>query len=134
MILLVEDEPGVALLEREALERAGFRVKDVGLGERALECVDSCERIALMVLDYRLPDMTGIAVLAALGERLDSLPVVAVTGYPDPAVEARMRTAGVYDYLIKDTDLKFLDELPKVVVAALECPTPLPDPLPGSAP
>ncbi len=118
-VLLVEDEPSIALLEREVLERAGFRVEDVGRGERALECLESRQMLALMVLDYRLPDMTGGDVVAVLGDRITSLPVVMVTGHPDPEVEARMRAAGVYDYIVKDFGLKFLDRLPEVARAAI---------------
>jgi len=119
MILLVEDEPSIAALEREALERAGFEVEEVRLGAHALEYLATEVRIALLVLDYRLPDMTGGDVVSALGERITSLPVVVVTGYPDPAVESWMRAAGVYDYLVKDADLMFLDDLPRVVRSAL---------------
>ncbi len=96
-VLLVEDEAPIAVLEREALERSGFRVKDVARGQRALECLALCDQIALLVLDYRLPDMTGADVLEALGGRTESLPVVVVTGYPDPDVERSMRAAGMDD-------------------------------------
>ncbi len=102
------------------LERHGFRVKQAAIGQRALECLEEYERLALVVLDYKLPDMTGADIVATLGDRLATLPVVMVTGYPDPVVEERMRAAGVFDYIIKDTDLKFLDRLPITALAAVE--------------
>ncbi len=73
-----------------------------------------------MVLDYRLPDMTGADVVAVLGDRIRALPVVVVTGFPDPVIEESMRDAGVYDYLLKDTNLEFLDRLPVVARAAID--------------
>ncbi|MCP4204861.1 MAG: response regulator, partial [bacterium] len=103
-VLLVEDDEGIAALESATLERHGFRVKLAAIGQRALECLEEYERLALVVLDYKLPDMTGADIVAALGDRLATLPVVMVTGYPDPVVEERMRAAGVFDYIIKDTD------------------------------
>ncbi len=42
------------------------------------------------------------------------------TGYPDPVVEERMRAAGVFDYIIKDMDMRFLDRLPIAALAAVE--------------
>ncbi len=119
-VLLVEDEAPIALLEREALERSGFRVEVAALGQRALECLSLGDDFTLLVLDYRLPDMTGADVIEALGERIERLPVVVVTGYPDPEVERSMRAAGIYDYLIKDLGLKFLDILPDVARAVVE--------------
>ena len=77
-------------------------------------------RITGVVLDYRLPDMTGADILSLMGDKLDRQPVVVVTGYPDPKIEERMRAAGVFAYLFKDMDLSFLDELPVVARAAIE--------------
>lgn len=118
-VLVVEDEAGIAELEREVLERSGFQVKDVARGDRAIECLEKCERLALIVLDYRLPDMTGADVVTALGERISILPVLMVTGFPDPEVERQMRGAGVRDYIIKDMGLVFLDNLPAAARAAI---------------
>ncbi len=120
MILLVEDEPGVAFLEREVLERAGFEVEQVGCGEEAIACLEGNRSMALVVLDYILPDMNGAEVLARLEERPGDLPVVVVTGYPDPGVEQQMKNAGAYEYLKKDIELEFLDRLPQVVRSALD--------------
>ncbi len=72
-----------------------------------------------MVLDYRLPDMTGADIVAAMGDRIADLPVLVVTGFPAPETEERMRAAGVSDYIIKDIALAFLDNLPGAVEAAL---------------
>ncbi len=57
--------------------------------------------------------------LAKLGARIAASPVVVVTGYPDPDIERRMRQAGVYDYLIKDINLEFLERLPHVAQSAI---------------
>ncbi len=119
-ILLVEDELAMAELERFVLEQAGFVVKQVDRGQRAIEYLARDDQIALVVLDYRLPDMTGADIISTIGGRLEERPVVMVTGYPNPEIENRMRAAGVYDYLFKDMELKFLDKLPDVARAALE--------------
>lgn len=119
LLLVVEDERAIAELERNALEESGFRVQAVSQGQRALEQLALGDQIALMVLDYRLPDMTGADVVAALGDRIAFLPVVVVTGCPDPDIERQLRDAGVMDYIVKDIGMRFLDRLPQVVHAAL---------------
>ena len=137
-ILVVEDDEPIAMLERISLERRGFRVRVAANGRRALEHLEELENIALMVLDYRLPDMTGADIVASLGRSIASLPVVMVTGYPDPVLETQMREAGIYDYIVKDVGLKFLQSMASVAQAALDglatgrpLVEPIPEPVEG---
>ncbi len=118
-VMIVEDDPGVAELERTVFERAGYEVKDFALGRPALECIESCESLAFLVLDYKLPDMTGADIVTELGDRIPGLPVVMVTGYPDPAIAEQVRAAGVRDYISKDMDLKFLGQMLNAAQAAI---------------
>ncbi len=118
-VMIVEDDPGIAELERRVFESAGYQVKDFALGRPALECIESCESPALLVLDYLLPDMTGADIVTELGDRIPALPVVMVTGYPDPAIAEQVRAAGVRDYISKDVDLKFLDQMLEAAQAAI---------------
>ncbi len=118
-ILIVEDEPPLAELERIALEGGDYQVDEVGRGDRGLEILDS-EPISLVLLDYKLPDMTGLDFIAAIGDRIKSLPVIVVTGYADAKVAVKLLKAGAADYVIKDTELVFLQQLPKTVQDTLE--------------
>ncbi len=63
--------------------------------------------------------MTGADIVMELGDRIPALPVVMVTGYPDPEVAEQVRAAGVLDYISKDVDLKFLDQMLGAAQAAL---------------
>ncbi len=128
-VLVVEDEPSVAMLETEVLERAGFEVEQVSLGRRALEIIEP-KGIEVVVADFTMPDMTGADFLTEL-RRSSQVPVIAVTGHSNPEVEALMREAGAFEFLVKDPGLKFLDELPKAVAAAIT--TSSENPSPGQA-
>jgi len=65
-ILIVEDDEGVALLERRALERRGFRVAKVTTSAEALDAIQKGS-LDLVVMDYRLPDSTtGLDLLAKM--------------------------------------------------------------------
>ncbi len=64
-ILVVEDEEPLLLLIRYNLEKEGFEVKCVGDGAAAMDEVD--KRIPdLIVLDWMLPEMTGIEVCSEI--------------------------------------------------------------------
>ncbi len=118
-ILIVEDEPPLAELERIALEGGDYEVEEAWRGDRGLEILEN-EPISLVLLDYKLPDMTGLDFIAELGEQIKSLPVIVVTGYADTKVAVKILKAGAADYVIKDTELLFLQQLPKQVQDTLE--------------
>ena len=111
-VLIVEDDQNLAKLVRRILERSGLRIKEAWFGKSALKYLEEAHLPILIILDYRLPDMTGADILAALGDRIKFIPVVMVTGYSDPAIEKRAREAGIYDFILKDMNLDFLKTLP----------------------
>jgi CheY-like chemotaxis protein len=61
LVLVVDDVPDTRRLMRRVLERAGLQVVEAGTGEAALEVIEQ-ERPALVVLDLRLPGMSGFDV------------------------------------------------------------------------
>ena len=85
-ILLIEDNPGDALLTKEALleARIGNRLHHVGDGEAAMRCLRKEGEFAesprpdLILLDLNLPGMDGLEVLAEIraDRALQSIPVV----------------------------------------------------------
>lgn len=61
LILVVDDVPDTRRLMRRVLERAGLEVVEAGTGEAAIEVIER-QRPALVVLDLRLPGMSGFDV------------------------------------------------------------------------
>ena len=95
------------------VETAGFEVEDVRTGEEALARLFD-QTYDGMVLDRMLPGLRGEDVLRALApERLEKMPVLIVSGYDDPGTIASLRGLGAADYLVKDGEMAFLEELPK---------------------
>jgi CheY-like chemotaxis protein len=101
-ILLTEDDPIVAELYRLRLDREGHRVDVAADGQAALEAVRR-ERPDLILLDIRMPRLSGIAVLEEVRADggLRDLPVVMLTNYSDPAQVQRCRELGIEAYLVK---------------------------------
>ena len=84
----------------ELLVAAGFDALSAIDGRTAMEAVDH-ERVDAMVLDYQLPDMTGLALMQEVHRRMPRLPVVMITGYADVRGAVAAMRAGVIHYLAK---------------------------------
>ncbi len=70
----------------------------------------------LMVLDYSLPDGTGIDLI----EKAKDTPVVFFTGQGNEKVAVQAMKQGAYDYVIKDLDGAYMEILPNVIERALQ--------------
>jgi DNA-binding NtrC family response regulator len=115
-VLIVEDERLIRLTLRDRLEKEGYLVSEVASGEAALAHV--AERGAdLILLDYKLPDISGLEVLRRLAADHADIPVILMTAYStvESAVEA-MRL-GAFNYLNKPFNM---DEMMLSVAKALE--------------
>ncbi len=99
-LLLVEDEPDVASFVQQGLEEEGYEVSWVETGQRALEYIQQAPT-DLVLLDIRLPDLSGLEVCERLRLHRPGLPVIMLTALD--AVEDRVRglRAGADDYLPK---------------------------------
>lgn len=88
-ILVVDDEPHVRMSLKQVLEDAGYTVATSKDGTVALNYLDQ-EDCDLVLLDVRMPGMSGFEVLEQIKETRPELPVVIVTahGTVDQAVEA----------------------------------------------
>jgi len=79
-ILIVDDDPAVRELVAAVLEHAGFETETAETGDQALNAVET-RKPKLVLLDVRLPDMSGYSVCRALREqRPDSVPIIFLSG------------------------------------------------------
>jgi DNA-binding response OmpR family regulator/signal transduction histidine kinase len=106
-LLLVDDEPDVIdLLQRMFHKR--YHVLTASSGPRALELL-RYHRVDLLITDQRMPEMTGIELVAA--SRAEGLEVTTIllTGYTDPEdIIAAINRGQVYRYITKPWDLNDL--------------------------
>lgn len=117
LILVIEDDPGIAALERDLLEDIGCDIVRAATGSEVLELLTT-RRPVLLLLDYSLPDMTGIELLEAMAARgLTVPPFIVTTGAGDEYVAVELMRRGALNYLIKDHE--FLRVLPVAVERAL---------------
>jgi len=81
-VLVVDDEEPIRDIMRRALRREGYRVTCAASGGDALECMQR-ETPDVVLLDLKLPGMSGPDVLKQIRMSYGDLPVIIVTGHPD---------------------------------------------------
>ena len=80
---------------RAAFETEGYDVRSFPDAESLLAHPGAPLDSICLVLDQRLPGMSGLALLAALRERNVAAPAILITSNPPPAVRRQARAAGV---------------------------------------
>jgi two-component system response regulator MprA len=104
-VLVVDDEPSVRFFERLSLEEAGLTVGEASSGAEALELVaSSATDYAAIVLDFRMPGMTGLETARAIRGSGNVTPIVLYTAYADPTVSTSALELGIE--LIDKTDVE----------------------------
>ncbi len=117
-ILLVDDNEDHVYLAKRSLQESGkFLVDPAMTGVEALQKAGSQEYDAIL-LDYNLPDMSGLQVLQKLLDSGCEVPVVMVTGGGSESVAVEAMRAGAYDYVVKSVD--YQGTLPPVIYRALD--------------
>jgi len=99
-ILVIEDEPHIALGLRDALEFEGFRVVTADRGADGIGLAKS-ERIDAVILDLMLPDTNGYAVCEELRRIRATVPIVMLTARSLESDKIRGLDAGADDYVTK---------------------------------
>ena len=118
-ILVIDDEAAHRMMVRAVMEDAGWAVSEALSGEKALALLKgaTADEVQVILLDVRLPGMTGHELLETLHDKYPHIPVVMLTAYGTvgSAVEAMKR--GAFDYLTKPADN---DELVTVAEKSLQ--------------
>jgi PAS domain S-box-containing protein len=115
-ILVVEDDAGIATLQRRRLERAGFTVRVASTVDEALATL-AANTIDLVVLDYRLGETTGLDLHRRLKVSGVEVPVILVSAAIEDSAVVEALRAGVRDIVVKTPD--YLDYLPDAVRGVL---------------
>jgi EAL domain-containing protein (putative c-di-GMP-specific phosphodiesterase class I)/DNA-binding response OmpR family regulator len=101
-ILVVDDDDAVRDLVATGLRRAGFVVFEAATGQAGLERIRN-EVISLVVLDLRMPEMSGIEVVRELRSRSETatIPVLLMTGAGEEDAVIHALGSGADDFLTK---------------------------------
>ena len=99
-ILVIDDDPVIDLLFKEALDEAGHSVITAKVSEEGLEYVERLE-FDLVFLDLKMPKMDGAEILRRIRSIRPKLPITIITGYPDSDIMARALEQGSFTVMKK---------------------------------
>lgn len=103
-ILIVDDEPDIAVILKLHLEDAGYATAWAGNGEAALQMLSDGE-YSLVLTDIRMPGMSGVEVLNRIQEAGLSASVIIMTAHGSEDLAVECMKSGAVDYFCKPFSL-----------------------------
>jgi len=100
LVLVVDDERNIQLTLSRALSMAGYAVETAEGGREALEKIAALP-VDVVVMDVRMPDLDGLAVLEKARETRPDLPVLIMSGHGSIETVRSAFKLGAFDYLEK---------------------------------
>jgi two-component system nitrogen regulation response regulator GlnG len=114
-ILLIDDDGNFAEDARELLAARGHQVRSLDSAEDALR-LPASERFDLILLDDKMPRMSGLEFLEETARRDLRVPVILMTSAHNDSTAIRATNLGAFGYVIKEVDLEaFLAELQPLI-------------------
>jgi DNA-binding response OmpR family regulator len=101
-ILIIEDNENERLLYKEELEKEGYEVLTASSGKEGLSFIEK-EKLDLIILDLRMPEMDGLEVLGKILSKRKNLPVIIYTSYSQYRNNFLSWAADAY--IIKSSDM-----------------------------
>ena len=98
-IVIVEDDNGMRKALLRMLSAAGFETRSYACAEEFLQA--GSNNAGCLVLDLRLPGISGFDLYRKLSESGEAAPVIFITGHDDPAARAEAERLGAVAYLPK---------------------------------
>ncbi|MEE9515257.1 MAG: sigma-54 dependent transcriptional regulator [Candidatus Brocadiales bacterium] len=115
-ILVVDDEQSILFFMKEALTKKGYQVNSATSAETGISKVKQ-DAFSLIVLDVRLPGMSGIDAIKKFRGLDPLIPIIIMTAYGSRDLAIRAVQEGAYDFFTKPIKL---DEFLIVLKRALE--------------
>ncbi|MCX8072325.1 MAG: sigma-54 dependent transcriptional regulator [Candidatus Binatia bacterium] len=109
-VLVADDEDTVLFALREYLGSRGWQVTEARSAAELWRAIEQ-GLPDVVLLDYQLPDATALDILAALRERIPTVPVIILTGFGSIELAVKAMQLGAKQFLTKPLDLPTLATL-----------------------
>jgi FixJ family two-component response regulator len=114
-VYLVDDDPGVRRSAKELIESIGLRVQAFGSAREFLEA-QRADAPGCLVLDIRLPGLSGLDLQRELAKTSAPLPIIFISGHGDIPMTVQAMKAGAIEFLPKPfRDQQLLDAISQAI-------------------
>ena len=101
IVHIVDDDASIRTAMERRLKKAGYDVASYPSAQQLLDRLPNENQRVCILLDVRIPDLSGPELQIRLGRLGSTLPIVFLTGYADTAVTVKTIKAGAEDFLTK---------------------------------
>ena len=109
LVAIVDDDRSVQSAVKDLMESAGLSARCFGSAEEFLEW-NQRNQTACLVLDIRMPGMSGLELQTRLNAEGSSIPIIFITAHGEPKMKMQAMTAGAVGFLSKPFDHEVLLE------------------------
>ena len=110
-VLIVEDDPVSLEFMKEILDGTHAQIKKKKNGKEGLQRFQKTKGISLILMDVRLPDISGLEVVKKIRTTNSKIPIIAQTAYTMDQNAKKCQEAGCNDYLTKPIDIQAMMKL-----------------------
>jgi RNA polymerase sigma factor (sigma-70 family) len=104
LVIVVDDDPSICTALSRLFRSCGYEVRTFESARQFLDAATSDDGPCCLVLDVRLPDLTGLDLQKELLERDCWMPIVFITGHGDIPMSVKAIKRGAVDFLPKPVD------------------------------
>lgn len=109
-MLIIDDEEGMCWALEKAMQEEGHQVLTATSGLEGL-AIFAAQEFDLILLDIRMPDISGLEVLEQIRQRDKKIPVLIMTGYSSLPTALEAMKNGATGYLTKPFNISTLKEV-----------------------
>jgi two-component system response regulator AtoC len=103
-ILVADDDASIRSLLLTIFQSEGYRVNEVASGREVIPAIQK-HRPDLLIMDVRMPGLTGMEVLESMKRSHIDIPVLLMTAFGSGSLAIRSIQLGAYDYVTKPFDI-----------------------------
>ncbi|MEW6063919.1 MAG: response regulator [Bacillota bacterium] len=119
IILIIDDELEMHWALEKALQQEGYEILKAASGTEGLQILASQE-VSIVLLDYKMPGMTGLEALEQIRKQWPDLPVIFMTGYSSIPTATDSIAKGTTAYVSKPFRLDDIKETIKRVLSTVK--------------
>jgi putative two-component system response regulator len=110
-VLVTDDDPAIRKVLSLGLERLGYKIRLATNGQEALDILNVGDfEPDVILLDIRMPVLTGRETLPKIREMKPLIPVIMLTAFNDLSTGLEMMKNGAFDYLVKPSRLEQISD------------------------